>query len=124
MDSSIGQQKQNVVGVRASLGADVLIELIQKWSKVCWTSKADRRQCVPVSCKYLLDASWDLWILWITIDCKAMVHTIYAHVPRNTTEAEDWEALVVVIGLDDLANLPDCCFILVVVPKVVERGRL
>ena len=51
-----------------------------------------------------------------------MAHTVQAHVPRDASKAEEWECFIHVIRLDDLANVVDRSFVLVVLTKVVQRA--
>ena len=49
-----------------------------------------------------------------------MVYPIETHMPRNTSETENWETLVVIIRFNYLTNLKNSTFILIVVSyKVV-----
>ena len=42
---------------------------------------------------------------------------------RDAAEAEEWEGFVHVIRLNNLANVPDGRFILIVLTEIVQRGR-
>ena len=101
----------------------MLVELIEEWCKVSWSAKSDLRQCLSVGSKDVLDASWDFRVLRISIDSEAVINTVDTHVSRDTSKSEDWETLVMIIWLNYLTNLVNRTLILIIVSKVVERGR-
>ena len=61
----------------------------------------------------------DLWVSRVTVHGEAMVHAIDAQVAWNATKAEDREKFVRVVGLNDLPNIEDGAFVLVLSTQVV-----
>lgn len=56
----------------------------------------------------------------VTIDGEAVADSIDSHMAWNTTKSEDWEHFIVIIWLDNLANVEDSSLILVVLAEEVE----
>ena len=101
----------------------MVVELLEEGSEVGWTTKADLGKSLSVSGKDVLNATWNLWVAWVSIDRKAVIDAVDPDVPRDSTKAEEWEALVIIIGFHDLTDLVDGLLVLVVCSKIVEGAR-
>ena len=62
-----------------------------------------------------------VWILRVTIDCEAVTDIIYAKVARYPSESKDRETPVIIVRLNNRANVREGFFILVVSSQVVKR---
>lgn len=62
----------------------------------------------------------DLRILRVAVHCEAVVNTVDAQVPGDTTESKNWEQFVRVVWLNDLANIVNSTLVLVLSSKVME----
>ena len=98
----------------------MLVELFEKWAEEGWSSKPDLRESLPVCSKNILDAVWNFGILRISVNGKAVIDTVNAHVPGDAAKSEEWEASVVIVWFDNLTNLPDRLLILIVASQVVK----
>ena len=119
MDGSIGKKEQNLVLVHALGRIHIVQELLEKRGEQGRSSKADLRECLPVSIDDALDAD-DLWILGVSIHGKAVTDSVDAKMAWNTAKSEYWEAPVIVVGLNDNSNVHESGFILVIASHVVK----
>jgi hypothetical protein len=51
-----------------------------------------------------------------------VINAVDPKVPWDSTKAEEWEALVIIIGFHHLTDLVDSLLILVVCSKIVKRA--
>ena len=122
VDATVSQEQKDLVDWSALSGRlDTLKELLEEWSEEGGPAESDLRKRLPVGSKHIRNG-YDVRALWITIHCKAVAHTVQAHVPRDASKAEEWECFIHVIRLDDLTNVVDRSFVLVVLTKVVQRA--
>lgn len=120
MDRSICQEKKDLIGVsHLSLCLNTRLELSKEWCEKGRSTKSNLWECLSVSGKHVLNSE-DFWILWVSIHGKAVVHIIDTHMSRDSTEAEEWELLIGVIWLEDLSDLRNRRFILVVGSEIME----
>ena len=119
MDGSISEQKQYLVGGRVGQALHIPHKLFQEWSKECWSTKSNLWQVLSISSHDVLDAD-DLWVLWISIKSKAVIHCINAHVSGDSSEPKCRETLVCVIWLDHHAHIEKSALILIVGSQIVK----
>ena len=93
MDSSIGQEQQNLVASSLAHRLHVIFELSQEWSKKGWTSKADLGESRPIRLHNVLDSN-DLGVLRVAIHRETVVGRVQVEVAWDASEAENWEATV------------------------------
>ena len=119
MDSAISQQEQDLVLVLTLRRLNVILELGEQWGEQSWTTKADLGQSLPVGIDDALDGD-DVRVLRVTIHRETVADTVDAGVARNATEAENGEASVVVVRLNDGANVEDGSLVLIISTHVME----
>ena len=123
MDCSISQEKEDLVDhtlLHSCLHAH--LELSEEWCEIGRTSEANLRECLSVSCKNVLDCE-HLRVCWVSVHGEAVIDTVDTHVSWDTTESEEREHLVAIIRLNDLADLPNRSFVLVIRTEIMERRR-
>lgn len=112
MDSTVCEQEQNLVLVHAHRRPHVVSELGEKRAEHGWATEFNLRERLSVGLNDALDAS-NVWVRGIAVNCEAVADILEAHMVRNAPEAEDREASVVVVRLNDAADVHECCFVLV-----------
>ena len=120
MDSAISQEEQDLVAVLSRHRLHVSLELSEKWSEERRSTKTNLWQCLSVGLHDGLDAD-NLWIARIAVHCEAMVRRIQVQMARDASKAEDWEASVRIVWLNDHAHVEKGRLILVVLAEVMER---
>jgi hypothetical protein len=103
MDSTISKKEQYLIHWSSSEALDVLFELTEEWGEVSWASKTDLWQSVSVRGNHTLN-TLHVWVLGVAVNSEAMFNTVDAKVSWDATKAEDWEALITVIGGNDTTD--------------------
>ena len=124
MDAAISEQEKNVIDWRAFSCHYMVVELLKEGTEQGRSSKPNLIESLSVRGYNIHHSSWNIRILWISIDSETMTDTINAHMPRDSTKSEEREALVMVVGFYDLADLVYRCFILVILSEVVQGTRI
>ena len=123
MDSTISQEKEDLIGVgHLGLLLSVLHELLQEWGEDSWTSKLDLWQSLLVRGHDVLN-SHNLWVHWVSIDWEAVgdLHGSSIQVSWDTTKAEGGEGPISIVRLNDLANHTKSLDILIAMAQGMER---
>ena len=107
MDAAICNQQKNIV-VCGSFGCEhMLVELFEKWAEEGRSSKPDLGESLTVGSENVLDAARNLRVLRITVHGEAVTDIVNPHMSGDAAKSEEWEASVVIVWLNYLANLPD-----------------
>ena len=122
MDGAIGQNQQDRVLLGTHHRLDILPKLLQDRSEQSRPAQPNLLYRVLV-CLNDLGHADDIRVLSVAIDSEAMTDRIGAHVPRYPSKSKDWEAAVVVIRLDDLADVPQRLLVHVLIPVAIEMER-
>lgn len=104
MDSSICEKKQDLIGSCSRQALHISQELLQERSKESWSAKSNGLQILSIGCHDVLDSD-DLWIRWISIQSKTVVHGIDAHVSWDSSKSKCRETSVSVIRLNHHAYI-------------------
>ena len=119
MNGSICQEKHNLVRLRPLSRLKKSEKLGQKWCEEGWATKTNLRQRLPISHYDLLDAL-DRWVYHVSIHSETVVDSVDAEVAWNASESKNWEQLVKVVGLNNLAHVKNCAFVLVALAHGVQ----
>ena len=95
----------------------MLVELFEERSKQSWSTEPDLRQSLLVCRQNVHNSTFYFWVVWISVDREAVIHTVETHVPRNTSKTEEWEAFIIIIGFNYLTYLPNSFFVLIILPE-------
>ena len=112
VDRPIGQDEQDWVLSRSHDRLRILFEFFKNGSEVCRATESNRSNCMFVSFNYVMNAR-DVGVRRVAIDCKAMADIVQSHVTRYSTEAEYGEASIVVVRLNNLANIVQGLLVLI-----------
>ena len=118
MDAPIRQKKQDLILLRLDSRLNVSHEFGQQWCEQGRPAQPDLRQRVPVRLHYVLDAA-DAGVARVAIHGEAVVHRVDTEVAWNATEAKHREASVLVVRLDDLADIVQRQLILICASNIV-----
>ena len=120
VDCTVSQEQEDLVLAHTHSRYDIVFELSQERSEQGWTTKTDLRECLSVGVDNSLDSN-DVGISSVAIHGEAVVNTVLTKVTGNTSETEDGEAFVIVVGLNDHANVHESRLVLVVGTHEVKR---
>ena len=120
MDSAVSEQEQDLIDCLSLLleSCNILFELVEERSKECWSTETNLWKCFSINLDDVLDTS-HFRILWVAIDCEAMLDTVDSYVPWDSSKSEYGEAFIIVVWLDNLSNRPDCRLVWIVRAQVV-----
>ena len=125
MDGSVGQDQHDRVLLGIPEAVNVVQELVKNRSEKGRSAHSNPIDRILVCFDDVWHAS-DVWVLRITIHWEAMTDLIYAHEARHTTEAKDWETTIVIVWLDNQADIPERLLVLIHVALTakVQRAHL
>ena len=91
---------------------DILDELLQNRTKICWATEVNLWQCLSVCLGNLL-YTIDLRIILIAIYCKTVTCVTTPGARWNSTKPIEWEHFVAVIRLYDFSDTQNSLLILI-----------
>lgn len=112
MNITISEDQQNKVGLQFFSFHCKIHEDVKNTRKECRSSHLDILQVFSVSIYNALDAI-HLRLLKASIQWEAMVHLSLTEELWDASKPEDWELLVVIVGLQDITHLDDSLLVLI-----------
>lgn len=121
MDFSISYDKKDVVKGFVLTSSDALRHCVEHMREVSGSAQRDARQILPVDVLDTCRAD-DFRVHEVTIQREAVLHLVASHVARDTAEAIDWEALIVVVDFKYRTHGRYSLLILVEALEKMQRG--
>jgi len=123
MNLSVGQDQQDEVCHQVAALHREVHEDVHDAAEEGGTSHVNPPHVLLVSGENAVDRA-DLWLIEAAIQWEAVARLILIHEARYAAEAEAWEVLELIVGLENVTDLSDRLTILVLFVERVQRGRI